>query len=117
MNYLFLKNIISTLISEFVCPNCNIGRPKEQNLDISKISRAWIELIFSCPHCKTKNILKTEFAPITLQTKEWKELFRKLIESWKIFTNKKKWIPKEEIKKIEEKLSQNLTVTELIKDD
>lgn len=114
MNYLFLKNIISNLTSEFICPNCRIGKPKEEFLDISKISTSNMEVVFECPHCKTKNLLKAEFVPVNLPIEKQKELFEKFSKKWKLVFDKKRWIPAEEIKKIEEKLNDNITVTDLM---
>ena len=67
MNYLFLKNIIETLEKTFVCPNCKIGTPKDETLEVASISHTGVEIVFVCPNCQEKSHVKAETSQIPLQ--------------------------------------------------
>lgn len=111
MNYLILKNIIATLMKNFRCPNCQLWKPKDENLDIHSISKGGLEVSFLCSQCQKKTILKAETSKIPedfLQTPFGKKLFQKMSrENNNSFSA-------EEIEQLQEKLKKSITIKDFI---
>lgn len=122
MNYLFLKNIILALTKNFTCPKCKSGIPNDETLDVQDVSQNWVEIAFTCPNCGEKSLLKAEASqmnPQFLQTPIGKK-FLNAMKDWKgmmVTHTKKPWIPQEELKKLQEKLQNNITVEDFMNDN
>jgi len=63
MLYIFLKNIIDTTISHYICQNCQ-GKVDESAVTVSGIGDHMIDLDVHCPHCQTHAHIHAEVANI-----------------------------------------------------
>ncbi len=131
MNYLFLQNIISWILSNFTCPDCK-AKPNADSLDIKSVSDKEMNIHFTCKHCKAKALMKAELGQLAwgfLSTEAGKNFLKNAIESnqfmiadahnsnQKFFKKNSESISSDEIHQIEEKLSKNPTINDLINGD
>lgn len=122
MNYLFLKNIMSSILTNFNCPECG-QIPDENSLDVSAISEKEITIRFHCKNCSAKALMKAELGQLTSEffaSEAGKDFLKNAVSDKKMIISdprnrqKKPSISPEEIKDIEEKLAKNSTINDLI---
>ena len=117
MNYILLKEIISSIVTTFRCQHCG-EKPHENRIFIKKADGKSLELSYQCPVCQTKAILSAqlgEMRPEFLKTTQWREMLQKFLDSkQKSAKNPEPTISSEEILNIENILSKNTTVNDLI---
>lgn len=126
MNYLFLKNIMSSILGNFTCPECN-NTPDEDSFDLKSVTDREIDIHFACKHCKSKALMKAELGQLAggfLSTEAGKDFLKKAIAEKKIIVadvrnpgkkpSPKNGISDSEISQIEEKLAKNPTINDLI---
>lgn len=113
MNYLFLKNIIGSILENFHCPECGLT-PPENSLEIKAITDKGVDISFLCPKCQSKALMKAELGKTALSPDFLSGLATQKITFSK---GKNKGISSDEIDKIEEKLSKNTTINDLINGD
>lgn len=123
MNYLFLKNIIESILANFHCPECGLT-PPENALEIKTITDKGVDISFLCPKCQSKALMKAELGQTKLSSdfmnsETGKNFLQELTMHQKIIFPKpqNKGISSDEIEKIEEKLSKNTTINDLINGD
>lgn len=126
MNYLFLKNIMSSILGNFTCPECG-NPPDEESLNLKTVMDREINIHFICKHCKSKAVMKAELGQLAggfLSTEAGKDFLKKAIAEKKIIVadarnpgknfSQKNGISDSEISQIEEKLAKNPTINDLI---
>lgn len=126
MNYLFLKNIVSSILGNFTCPECN-NPPDENSLDLKSVTDREINIHFTCGHCNSKAVMKAELGQLAggfLSTEAGKDFLKNAISEKKIIVADarnpgKNFAPKNgisdsEISQIEKKLAKNPTINDLI---
>ena len=59
MPYIFLKNIIESVIANFVCPDCN-NKTSAEYLNISGMSSRGLDIHIVCSICSTHSHLAAE---------------------------------------------------------
>ncbi len=64
MNYLVLKNIIETTITNFKCKNCNAWI-SESNINVLWVAWNSVNLEVICPQCKAQWVVKAEIGIIS----------------------------------------------------
>lgn len=66
MQYIFLKTIIDTIITNFQCPHCQ-NKTNEQSIQISGVSTSGLDIIIHCHVCKAHTQLNAEINTMAAQ--------------------------------------------------
>lgn len=66
MPYIFLKSIIESAITNYLCPQCQ-SKTNEQSIAISAISSHGIDLTIHCPACGTHAQMSAEINTMASQ--------------------------------------------------
>ena len=114
MLYIFLKNIIETTISQYVCQSCQ-GKVDESSVSVVGIGEHMIDLEVHCPHCQTHTHIHAEVANIAnemLRTDEGKALLKKVMKNGNLNENA---IKDEDIMTLRNELSSVQSVKDLLK--
>lgn len=125
MLYIFLKNILESVISNYKCPECGSQTNAEQ-LNILGISSRWIDLHLVCSVCGIHSQLSAEvntMASELLSTEDGKKFFDEFIKNGGTISpkmiNKKnlnaKWINEADIAKIDNDIKNAKTIEDLMK--
>ena len=83
MPYIFLKNILESIIANYVCPDCGWKTSAEQ-LNITGISSRWIDIHLTCSVCNTHSHLSAEvntMASELLNTEHGNKFFEEFIKN------------------------------------
>lgn len=117
MNYLILKEIITSILGNFSCPQCG-NKSSESAIFIKKIEKNSLDLHYHCPTCQTDSFLAAklgEIRPEFLQSEMGRTMLHQALSENKIpIVPQEKIISQEEIIQIEKILSAHPTVNDLI---
>ncbi len=128
MQYIFLKNILETILTNYVCSECQ-SKTNEQSIQITGVSSHGVDIHLHCPVCGSHAQLNAEINTIAAQMLEsdtWKKQFEEFLKSgWTIgaiMQNKWKDIKKspdnaikdEDIIKIHEDLQNAKSIEDLM---
>lgn len=120
MQYLFLKNIINTLLSSFRCPDCQ-SAATEEGFSLQSVSPKGVEMMFQCGKCHAKTLMKAEMnqlSPGFLTSDAGKAFMQHMIQEQRLDTNSgvspAESIPQEEITRVDKILSEHSTISDLI---
>lgn len=69
MLYIFLKNILETVITNYVCPQCQ-NKTNEQSMNITGISSHGVDIHVQCHVCGTHSQLNAEINTLAAQMLE-----------------------------------------------
>jgi uncharacterized protein YchJ len=128
MNYIFLKNIVETIIQNFTCPECQ-SPTNEQTLQVTGIGSQWLDIQIQCHVCQSKSMLHAEvntMAAQMLQNEHGRKFFEDFIKQWGAITadlhqnprvNVSDTIKDEDIVKVHKDLQKARTIEDLMKDD
>ncbi len=84
MQYIFLKNILETILSNYICPECQ-NKTNEQAIQITGISSRGIDIHIHCHVCGAHSQLNAEIntsAVEMFENEEWKKQFREFLNQW-----------------------------------
>ncbi len=84
MQYLFLKNILETVLSNYICPECQ-NKTNEQSLQITGVSSHGVDIHVHCHVCGAHSQLNAEvnmMAAQMLESDEWKKQFEEFLSQW-----------------------------------
>lgn len=127
MNYIFLKNIIETILQNFTCPECH-SKTNEQTLQITRITPQGIDIHIQCHICQSKSALHAEvntMAHEMLQNEHGRKFFEDFIRQWGVLgadmsqnmiPAQQNWIKDEDIVKVHEDLKKARTIEDLMRD-
>jgi hypothetical protein len=82
MHYIFLKNIVETIITNFVCPECGVPT-NEQSVQVLAIKEQAIGLHLICPGCHAHAELHAEVSSLAnqlLTNEHGKKFFEEFIK-------------------------------------
>lgn len=129
MNYLFLKNILETLLVHFSCPKCS-QKTNEQSLFIKNVALTSIDVEIICPHCREKTTMHAELNQLTgefLSSDEGKIFLEKFMQQKGIHTAPISKYPnavknphaltEKDIQSISETLANSTTIQDLINEE
>lgn len=127
MNYLFLRNILETLLANFQCPKCQT-KPLEQSLFLQKVSTGSVHVEVHCPSCHEKTTIHAELNQLTgefLSSQEGRVFFEKFMNGKNAHIFKKTTTQKhnpdslseKDIQSVTESLQNHSTIQELIDDE
>lgn len=125
MLYIFLKNILESVINNYNCPDCGSKTNVEQ-LNITGVSSRCIDLHLVCSTCGIHSQISAEvntMASELLSTEDGKKFFEEFIKNGGTIdakmVNKKnsntKWINAADIAKIDEDIKNAKTIEDLMK--
>ncbi|NRH21490.1 hypothetical protein HOO68_05625 [Candidatus Gracilibacteria bacterium] len=83
MPYIFLKNILESIIANYVCPDCG-GKTSAEQLNITGISSRGIDVHLTCSVCNTHSHLSAEvntMASELLNTEHGNKFFEEFIKN------------------------------------
>lgn len=69
MLYIFLKNILETVLANYICPQCQ-NKTNEQSMHIAGISSHGVDIHVQCHVCGTHSQLNAEINSIAAQMLE-----------------------------------------------
>lgn len=84
MQYIFLKNILETILSNYICPGCQ-NKTNEQALQITGVSSHGVDIHVHCHICGAHSQLNAEvnmMAAEMLESDEWKKQFAEFLSQW-----------------------------------
>lgn len=121
MLYIFLKNIIEVVSSNYLCPDCG-NKTKQDELSITGISSRGVDIHLICWTCNIHSHLSAEINPMTSQLltgENGQKLFEEFIKKWgnintSIINNKNTWINAADIAKIGEDIQNAKTIEDLM---
>lgn len=122
MPYIFLKNIIESVMANYVCPECN-SKTNAKQLNITGMSSRGIDIHVSCLFCGLHSQLSAEIntmASELLTSEHGHKFFNEFIKNGgKIDTtmvNKKnkKWINETDIAQIDAEIQNAKTIEDLM---
>ncbi len=128
MNYLFLKNILESLFSNFRCPHCG-ATPNESSVHIDAVTATTIDVRIHCQSCHQSSLMKAELTQMTpefLGSPEGKQFIENYNRNQKttevrFHAHEKSPSPEstgaislEDIKKIDESIQPHTTIQDLI---
>ncbi len=124
MPYIFLRNIIESVIANYVCPDCSSGTAAEQ-ITITGMSSRGLDLHLVCVLCGTHSHLAAEVNTMAseLLTSEWgQQFFSEFIKNggsiWSTLKNQKnpnaKWINAADIAQIDQDIQNAKTMEDFI---
>lgn len=129
MNYIFLKNIIETILQNFTCTECH-SKTNEQTLQVTGITSQWIDIHIQCHICQSKSALHAEvntMAHEMLQNEHGRKFFEDFIKQWGSLTADLKnratssesstSIRDEDIVKVHKDLQKAKTIEDLMRDE
>jgi hypothetical protein len=82
MHYIFLKNIVQTLLENHTCPQCST-KPSEQSIKIGSISENTIDIYINCPSCSMESHLNAQInatATQMLESEQGRKLFDEFLK-------------------------------------
>lgn len=82
MLYIFLKNIIESVIEHYTCPQCH-GKTSEQDIHIAGITSQGVDLHIQCHACNINSLLHAEvntLASQLLQNEHGRKFFEDFIK-------------------------------------
>jgi transcription elongation factor Elf1 len=83
MQYIFLKNILETILTNYTCPHCN-NKATEQSLTVTAVREKSVNVHVQCHVCGTQSELNAEVNPTAaqmLETKEGRLQFEEFLKS------------------------------------
>ncbi len=124
MPYIFLKNIIESIIANYICPDCGNKTSIEQ-LRITGMSSRWLDIHLVCSVCGIHSQLSAEvntMASELLTSENGHKFFEEFIKNWghldATMINKKntntKWINADDLAKIDEDIKNAKTIEDLM---
>jgi hypothetical protein len=131
MHYIFLKNILETVMTTFACPKCQ-SKPTEQSVQVTGISSHGVDIHIQCHVCSTHSQLNAEINTIAsqmLQSENGKKFLEEFMKNggtlWAKMENKniilttknKVGIKDEDIQKLDEDIQNAKTIEDLMKWD
>ncbi len=125
MPYIFLKNIIESVVANYVCPDC-WAKAGLEHLNITGMSSRGVDIHINCSVCGAHSHLSAEvntMASEMLSGPDGAKFFEEFIKNWgtlgATMNNKKnngyKWINAEDIAKVDEDLKNAKSVEDLMK--
>lgn len=125
MPYIFLKNILESIMANYVCPDCG-GKTSAEQLNITGISSRGIDIHLTCSVCNTHSHLSAEvntMASELLNTEHGNKFFEEFIKNggtiWAKMVNKNnaptKGINAADIAKIDEDIKNAKSIEDLMK--
>lgn len=84
MQYIFFKNILETILANYLCPQCQ-SKANEQSLSIMGVRENSLSIHVHCHICGTHSELNAEvnaMAAQMLETEEWRKTFEEFVKSW-----------------------------------
>ena len=125
MPYIFLKNIIESVINNYVCPDCG-SKTSAEFLNITGMSSRGLDIHLTCSVCGIHSHLSAEvntMASELLNGENGNKFFEEFIKNggtlWAKMINKKdpnsKWINAEDIAKIDEDIKNAKSIEDLMK--
>lgn len=84
MQYIFLKNILETVLSNYVCPECQ-NKTNEQAIQVMGISSHGVDIHIHCHVCGAHSQLNAEIntmAAQMLETDSGKKQFEDFLKQW-----------------------------------
>lgn len=82
MHYIFLKNILETVLLNFTCPQCQ-SKTNEQSIQISWVSSHGVDIFIHCHVCGANSQLNAEINSIAaqmLQNENGKKYFEEFLK-------------------------------------
>ena len=125
MPYIFLKNILESVIANYLCPECSSRIGAEQLL-ITGISSRGIDIHITCPTCNIHSQLSAEVNTMgseLLNTEHGNKFFEEFIKNGGTIgakminknNSQTKWINAADIAKIDEDIKNAKTIEDLMK--
>ena len=114
MPYIFLKNIIESVIANYVCPDCGSKTSPEQ-LNVTGISSRGIDIHLVCSTCSIHSQLSAEvntMASELLNSENGHKFFEEFIKNWGNIDAT--MINKNDIAKIGEDIQNAKTIEDLM---
>lgn len=126
MLYIFLKNILETVLANYVCPQCQ-SKTTEQSMQITGISSHGVDIHVTCHVCGTHSQLNAEINSIAaqmLENENGRKYFEEFLKQWGVIgatmKNKKNGevktigIKDEDIMKIHDELKNAKSVEDIM---
>lgn len=122
MPYIFLKNIIESVIANYVCPECN-GKTNVDQLNITGMSSRGIDIHVTCLFCGLHSQLSAEINTMVselLTSEHGYKFFNKFIkngdklDTTMINNKNKKWINELDIAQIDAEIQSAKTIEDLM---
>ena len=124
MPYIFLRNIIESVIENYVCPDCG-SRTTAEQITITGMSSRGLDLHLVCVLCGVHSHLAAEvntMASELLASEWWQQFFSEFIKNggsiWSSMKNKKnpnaKWINAADIAQIDLDIQNAKTMEDLM---
>ncbi len=126
MPYIFLKNIIDSVISNFICPDCS-NKTSAEYLNINWMSSRGLDIHITCSVCGTHSHLAAEvntMASELLNGENGNKFFEEFIKNgWSLGANMINKLPQknpkginaEDIAKIDEDIKNAKSIEDLMK--
>ena len=125
MPYIFLKNILESVINNYLCPDCG-GKTSAEQLNITGMSSRWVDIHITCSVCGIHSHLSAEvntMASELLNGENGNKFFEEFIKNGgtlgATMNNKKskniKWINAADIAKIDEDIKNAKSIEDLMK--
>lgn len=126
MHYIFLKNILETVLANFACPQCQ-NKTNEQSIQISWVSSHGIDIFIHCHVCGANSQLNAEINTIAaqmLQNENGKKYFEDFLKQWGAIgatmknsqsgESQKIGIPDDEITKIHDEIKKAKSIEDIM---
>ena len=84
MQYIFLRGIIDSTLSNFVCPQCQ-NKPDEQSLFLTGMTSQGVDINIHCPTCHANTLLHAEINTMAndlINSEQWKDFIKEFLEKW-----------------------------------
>ena len=84
MQYIFFKNILETILSNYLCPECQ-DKTNEQAMHITGVSSHGIDIHIHCHICSAHSQLNAQINPEArdmLQNEHGKKYFDEFLKEW-----------------------------------
>ncbi len=123
MLYIFIKNIIESILQNYQCPQCQ-NKTNEQSINISAISSHGMDVHIHCHICGIHSQINAEVNTLTSQIL-WSKNGKKIIEEflsngWIVENNtisqvqQSSWIKDEDIAKVKEDIGKAKSVEDFM---
>lgn len=82
MQYIFLRGIIESTLTNFVCPHCQ-SKAVEQNLSLTGMTSQGVDINIHCPGCQSHTLLHAEINAVAgemMASDHGKQFLKEFIE-------------------------------------
>ena len=125
MPYIFLKNILESVIANYTCPDCG-SKTSAEHLNLTGMSSRGVDIHITCSVCGIHSHLSAEVNTMASELLNWEnghKFFEEFIKNggtlWANMINKKnknsKWINAADIAKIDEDIKNAKSIEDLMK--